>query len=68
MSLAVIPTCIGCGKEPGEISEYVHNPENMPPVEFVIQEEGTYNRFVKDKFYCTSCYCRAGCPTASRRR
>lgn len=56
-------TCIGCGKQPHEIYEYKYNDERMDPELYVISEEGTYNRFVPGKFYCTECYIKAGMPT-----
>lgn len=58
-------TCIGCNKGPNEIEEYVQyaNEYDMTPTEFVISEEGTLNKFLMDKFYCTSCYIEAGQPT-----
>lgn len=47
-----IMTCIGCLKHPDEIDEYIDASaeEDMTPVEYVIQEEGTYNGFEKDRF------------------
>jgi hypothetical protein len=57
--------CIRCHKTPDEIEEYVElaKDEEMTPIEFVIREEGTYNAFLKGKFYCTSCYIEVGQPT-----
>jgi len=50
------PRCIGCGKSPTEIEEYVHNPEEDPdPIRFVRENEGTYNR-ENGHFLCTECY------------
>lgn len=56
--------CIGCGCKPNEIEEYLEaaSEENMTPEQYVLEEEGTYNKFVKDKFYCTMCYIEAGMP------
>ena len=56
--------CIVCKKSPNEIDEYIDygKRENMTPTEFVKSEEGTFNRFLKNKFYCTSCYIKAGQP------
>lgn len=56
--------CIGCGYKPHEIEEYFEaaSEENMTPEQYVLEEEGTYNKFVKDKFYCTECYIEAGMP------
>ncbi|MNG13225.1 hypothetical protein D3C84_968920 [compost metagenome] len=36
--------------------------EHMSPEEYVIREEGTYNGFEKERFYCTPCYIAAGMP------
>jgi hypothetical protein len=60
----VIPTCIGCNLPPDQIDEYIESAadENMTPLEYMKQEEGTYNGFEKNKFYCTVCYVRAGMP------
>lgn len=57
-------TCIGCGKHPDEIDEYIDAAaeEDMSPVEYVLQEEGTYDMFEKERFYCTDCYIKAGMP------
>lgn len=55
--------CKRCGKEPHLIEEYVSAAEELgvTPEEYVINEEGTYNKRSK-KFYCTSCYIKAGMP------
>lgn len=56
--------CMRCRREPHEIPEYVEmgNVEKMTPVEFVKQEEGTYNP--KDgAFACTECYLAMGAPS-----
>lgn len=57
-------TCIGCRKHPDEIDEYIDAAaeEDMSPVEYVLEEEGTYDKFEKERFYCTSCYIKAGMP------
>ncbi|MGP0583669.1 VVA0879 family protein [Paenibacillus timonensis] len=57
-------TCIGCGKHPNEIDEYVEAAaeNDMTPTQYVIEEEGTYDRFEPKRFYCTSCYIKAGMP------
>lgn len=62
------PTCIGCAKKPAEIDEYVEMgaDEGLTPDEFVRLEEGTYNLFEHNKFYCTKCYVAAGMPTAPK--
>lgn len=56
--------CIGCNKRPEELSEYVEaaKEEKMDPTDYVIIDEGTFNKFEKNKFYCTSCYIKAGMP------
>lgn len=56
--------CIGCGKKPSEIIEYVFEAEAngySSAEEFVKVEEGTYNP-ADESFYCTSCYIKAGMP------
>ena len=55
--------CKVCGKQPLEIKEYIQygKEEGLTPEEFVIQNEGTYNRLT-GKFYCTSCYIAIGMP------
>lgn len=56
--------CIGCGKQPDEIEEYVEmgKAEDMSPDEFVRREEGTLNRD-NGHFLCTECYVAAGMPS-----
>jgi hypothetical protein len=56
--------CIECKKSPHELSEYIEaaKEEDMEIEEYVRQEEGTYNRFAKGKFYCTMCYIKVGMP------
>lgn len=58
-------TCMGCGKRPGEIEEYVDlaKLEKMTPAAYVQEEEGTFNP-ESGKFACTDCYIRMGMPTA----
>jgi hypothetical protein len=62
--------CIGCKKKPEEISEYRFPAKQMEitPTEYVMKEEGTYDKFKRNGFYCTSCYIKAGCPTHNGRR
>lgn len=57
-------TCIGCGKHPDEIDEYIESSaeEAMTPVQYVLEEEGTYDKFESERFYCTRCYIEAGMP------
>lgn len=52
------PTCIGCNKTPDELFEYRYTAkeEGMTPTEFVIRMEGTFSKYVANKFFCTSCY------------
>lgn len=63
-SKKLIITCIGCGKTPDEIDEYIEGAKEYgeTPTDYCIAEEGTYNKFIKNKFYCTSCYIKAGMP------
>ncbi|MCX8074167.1 MAG: hypothetical protein N2749_01085 [Clostridia bacterium] len=57
------PVCIGCGKSPNEIREYIRfaDEENMTPEEYVRLYEGTYNS-CNGHFYCTKCYIETGTP------
>jgi hypothetical protein len=60
------PTCIGCKKHPEDILEY-QGPaerEGITPSEWVRQHEaiGCWGSGSRDKFYCTSCYIKAGMP------
>jgi hypothetical protein len=60
----VNPICIGCGKEPHEIPEYVELAEReefLSPRLAVINEEGTYNPR-NGHFWCTTCYISNGMP------
>lgn len=61
-------SCIGCEKTPDEIEEYIEygKMEEVTPTQFVIENEGTYNGFLKNRFYCTSCYIKAGQPLVAR--
>lgn len=61
------PICIGCGKTPEQIEEYVEmgKVEDMTPDEFVRGEEGTYNR-ANGHFACTACYIAMGEPSSPR--
>ena len=57
------PLCIGCGRSPLEIPEYVQNPDDDPdPIHYVRQNEGTYNRN-NGHFACTECYIKLGMPS-----
>ena len=57
--------CIGCGKTPDEIGEYItaaHDAETTPD-QFVVMFEGTYNS-ENGHFTCTECYIKMGMPTS----
>ena len=56
--------CIGCGKPPEEIEEYIEAAEDeaTTPTLYVQREEGTYNR-ENGHFACTGCYMDMGCPS-----
>ena len=63
---AISPVCIGCGKHPAELEEYVENPDADPdPDAYVRREEGTYNP-ANGHFACTICYCKMGMPSTPR--
>lgn len=55
--------CLGCGRPPDEIDEYIQmaRETRKSPVEFVKTEEGTYNS-ATGRFWCTRCYIEAGLP------
>jgi hypothetical protein len=59
--------CIGCGKEPHEIDEYVEGAADMDltPEAYVEIEEGTFNH-ENGHFACTSCYMAMGMPSSPR--
>lgn len=61
------PICIGCNKHPGELDEYVEaaHEENLTPDQFVVLEEGTYNK-TNGHFLCTDCYVAAGMPSSPK--
>lgn len=63
----VSPTCIGCKKKAEEIKSvrFFANEYGMTPDEFIREHEGTYNRFKENKFYCETCYIKAGMPTVN---
>ena len=58
--------CVGCGKTPKELDEYVEfsKAEGMTPDQYVIKEEGTYNS-ENGHFLCTECYFKAGMPSSA---
>ena len=60
----MIIECKCCKKTPEQLSEYVEMVEMgeyATATEAVLDNEGTYNRKT-GKFYCTSCYIKAGMP------
>ena len=63
------PICIGCGKRPDEIEEYVEAAADygrkITPDAYVRREEGTYNP-ENGHFACTTCYCAMGMPSLPR--
>lgn len=60
----IIPVCIGCGRQPSEIEEYIDNPDDdQDPNAYVRREEGTYNP-VNGHFACTLCYVSMGMPSS----
>lgn len=63
-------TCIGCGKTPAELPEYISmaEVEETTPEQAMIENEGTFDRFERDRFYCTTCYIKAGMPLLPKRR
>lgn len=62
---SIVPVCVGCGKTPDELPEYspVLTGADLTPIEYVVQEEGTYNT-QNGHFLCTDCYIKSGRPTA----
>lgn len=72
MTIPVDLLCVGCGKTPSELEEYVNaaseeasGKPDMTPDDYVWQEEGTLNR-ENGHFLCTSCYIGAGMPSSPR--
>ena len=68
----VNPICVGCGKHPTELEEYVEasspkawGGKGISPDDYVRREEGTYNR-ENGHFLCTDCYVAAGMPSSPR--
>ena len=55
--------CVVCGKKVEDILIYrlMAEEEGLTPEEFVINNEGTYNR-EKDIFCCDGCYIKIGMP------
>jgi hypothetical protein len=61
------PVCFRCGKTPDELPEYFPastGADFLDPIQFVIEEEGTYNP-ANGHFCCTDCYLAIGMPTAN---
>jgi hypothetical protein len=61
----IVPVCIGCGKTPDQIEEYIEMAEEQEKTanEIVLLEEGTYNR-KNGHFVCTLCYIDMGMPSS----
>lgn len=59
--------CIGCGKKPDEIQEYIDaaDENGLTPESYVEQEEGTYNP-KNGHFLCTACFIEAEIRTGRR--
>jgi len=57
--------CIGCGKTPDELSEYVDVARSvcLTPDEYVLENEGTLNTG-NGHFLCTDCYIEMGMPSS----
>lgn len=60
--------CIGCGRKPSELSEYVdaaeYDPEHYRDADdYVRREEGTLNQD-NGHFACTSCWINMGMPSS----
>lgn len=60
---SIKPICVGCGKRPNEIEEYIEAAADaeVTPDEYVCEEEGTYNA-ANGHFACTDCYIKMGMP------
>lgn len=58
----VTPRCIGCNKTPEQFPEYKYNGDGISAVEYILENDGTYDMFKKDRFYCDMCYIIAGMP------
>lgn len=53
--------CLGCNRIPEEIPEYISEAKlnGMTPLQFVLEEEGTFNLYEPNRFYCTNCFIEA---------
>jgi len=62
-----VPVCIGCGRVPDEINEYIYQGKvnECTPTEFVMEEEGTFNP-TNGHFACDECYMAMGSPSSPR--
>ena len=61
--------CVGCGKHPSQIEEYVAYAKNEPnyykdAADFCSKEEGTLNP-ENGHFACTMCYIKMGQPSST---
>lgn len=56
--------CFNCNRTPEQAGEYgpEQTGENIEPLEFVIQNEGTFNH-TNGHFCCTKCYIEIGMPS-----
>lgn len=56
--------CVGCGKRPGEIGEFLDElfTDGQDPDDFVWENEGTLNEET-GLFACTACYIALGQPS-----
>lgn len=59
--------CIGCGKRPDQIVEYIEaaHAAEVSPDAYVMMEEGTLN-FENGHFACTGCYVKMGMPSSPK--
>jgi len=57
--------CVGCGRRPNELDEYVDaaRAHGCSPDAYVRSEEGTLNQ-ANGHFLCTTCYIEAGMPSS----
>lgn len=67
-SKEVQPICVGCGKRPNELPEYIEAAREDARCKgdadrYVVLEEGTLNR-ENGHFLCTPCYIEAGQPSS----
>lgn len=59
------PICVGCAKRPDDCGYQFFTEEGQTATEYVIAEEGTYNR-ENGHFLCDSCYIKNGSPSSPR--